>query len=90
LRVVVGNDVDNERRSSCSRAKRSRTRAPARQVAPSDMMDGRVGAIRKRSMKRLHAPSDHGLLGEVRLGFYGRFREAAESAPQFGDRRSTE
>jgi porphobilinogen synthase len=58
-------------------------------IAPSDMMDGRVGAIRK-------ALDEAGLMNTPILsyaakfasGFYGPFREAAESAPQFGDRRS--
>lgn len=58
-------------------------------IAPSDMMDGRVGAIR-------HALDEAGLANTPILsyaakfasGFYGPFREAADSAPQFGDRRS--
>jgi porphobilinogen synthase len=58
-------------------------------IAPSDMMDGRVGAIRK-------ALDNAGFLNTPILsyaakfasGFYGPFREAADSAPQFGDRRS--
>jgi len=58
-------------------------------IAPSDMMDGRVGAIRK-------ALDQAGLINTPILsyaakfasGFYGPFREAADSTPQFGDRRS--
>jgi porphobilinogen synthase len=58
-------------------------------IAPSDMMDGRVGAIRK-------ALDQAGLINTPILsyaakfasGFYGPFREAADSVPQFGDRRS--
>jgi porphobilinogen synthase len=58
-------------------------------IAPSDMMDGRVGAIRK-------GLDEAGLTNTPILsyaakyasGFYGPFREAADSAPQFGDRRS--
>src|SRR6476646_3299387 len=58
-------------------------------IAPSDMMDGRVGAIRK-------ALDETGLSNTPILsyaakfasGFYGPFREAADSTPQFGDRRS--
>jgi len=58
-------------------------------IAPSDMMDGRVGAIRK-------GLDEAGLINTPILsyaakfasGFYGPFREAADSAPQFGDRRS--
>ncbi|HOQ08805.1 MAG TPA: porphobilinogen synthase [Syntrophomonadaceae bacterium] len=58
-------------------------------VAPSDMMDGRVGAIRK-------ALDDHGFshlpimsyAAKFSSALYGPFREAAESAPQFGDRKT--
>ena len=67
----------------------SHARAGADIVAPSDMMDGRVGAIRT-------ALDDNGFssvpimsyAAKYASGFYGPFREAAESAPQFGDRRS--
>ena len=66
----------------------SHARAGADIVAPSDMMDGRVGVIRERL--------DFGGFPDVPIlsyaakycsGFYGPFREAADSAPQFGDRR---
>ncbi|HWT78934.1 MAG TPA: porphobilinogen synthase, partial [Candidatus Methylomirabilis sp.] len=65
----------------------SHAEAGADMVAPSDMMDGRVGAIRE--------ALDEGGYEEIPIlaysvkyasGFYGPFREAAESAPQFGDR----
>jgi porphobilinogen synthase len=67
----------------------SQARAGADLVAPSDMMDGRVAAIRR-------ALDDAGMEGTPILsyaakyasGFYGPFREAAQSTPQFGDRRS--
>jgi porphobilinogen synthase len=58
-------------------------------VAPSDMMDGRVGAIR-RALDARSMP-DVGIVAysaKFASGFYGPFREAAESAPQFGDRRT--
>ncbi|MFZ5863328.1 MAG: porphobilinogen synthase [Nitrospirota bacterium] len=63
-------------------------RAGADMVAPSDMMDGRVGAIRR----GLDADgfSDVPILSyaaKFASGFYGPFRDAAESTPQFGDRR---
>jgi porphobilinogen synthase len=67
----------------------SHARAGADVVAPSDMMDGRVGAIR--------AKLDAGGFADLPIlsyaakycsGFYGPFREAADSVPQFGDRRS--
>jgi porphobilinogen synthase len=58
-------------------------------VAPSDMMDGRVGAIRQALDER---GFDHvGIVSYAAKycsGFYGPFRDAAESTPQFGDRRS--
>jgi porphobilinogen synthase len=66
----------------------SHARAGADIVAPSDMMDGRVGAIRKEldadgyEMTPILAYS-----AKFASVFYGPFREAAESAPQFGDRR---
>ncbi|HUK23014.1 MAG TPA: porphobilinogen synthase [Terriglobales bacterium] len=58
-------------------------------VAPSDMMDGRVGAIRKAldAAGFLNAPI-LSYAAKFASGFYGPFREAADSAPQFGDRRS--
>src|SRR6195256_5054892 len=67
----------------------SQARAGMDIIAPSDMMDGRVGAIRK-------ALDQGGFLNTPILsyaakfasGFYGPFREAADSTPQFGDRRS--
>jgi porphobilinogen synthase len=58
-------------------------------VAPSDMMDGRVGAIRRALDER--SMSEVGIMAysaKFASGFYGPFREAAESAPQFGDRRT--
>ncbi len=58
-------------------------------VAPSDMMDGRVGAIRMALDESGH--EDLPILSyaaKYASGFYGPFREAADSAPQFGDRRS--
>jgi porphobilinogen synthase len=58
-------------------------------VAPSDMMDGRVGAIRKAldNAGFSNAPI-LSYAAKFASGFYGPFREAADSAPQFGDRRS--
>jgi porphobilinogen synthase len=71
------------------RAALSHAVAGADIVAPSDMMDGRVGAIRS-------ALDEHGFeqvaimsyAAKYCSAFYGPFRDAAESAPQFGDRRS--
>jgi len=72
-----------------SRQALSHVRAGADMVAPSDMMDGRVGAIRK-------TLDDHQLenvpimaySAKYATSYYGPFREAAESKPQFGDRKS--
>jgi len=58
-------------------------------VAPSDMMDGRVAAIRRGLDEAGHTQA--GIISyaaKFASGFYGPFREAAESAPQFGDRRT--
>ena len=67
----------------------SQARAGIDIVAPSDMMDGRVAAIRK-SLDDAGFPNTPILAYAAKFasGFYGPFREAADSAPQFGDRRS--
>ena len=67
----------------------SHARAGADVIAPSDMMDGRVGTIRA----TLDENGFHGIpilaySAKYASAFYGPFREAAESTPQFGDRRS--
>jgi len=58
-------------------------------IAPSDMMDGRVAAIRRALDEAglIHTPI-LSYAAKFASGFYGPFREAADSAPQFGDRRS--
>jgi porphobilinogen synthase len=66
----------------------SHARAGAHVVAPSDMMDGRVGAIRQ--ALDLEGFTDTPILSyavKYASAYYGPFREAADSAPQFGDRR---
>ena len=66
----------------------SHAEAGADVVAPSDMMDGRVGAIRGQLDEEGH--SDVAILAysaKYASAFYGPFREAAESTPEFGDRR---
>jgi porphobilinogen synthase len=71
-----------------SRQAVSHARAGADVVAPSDMMDGRVGAIRRALDDEGHA--DVALLSyaaKYASSFYGPFRDAADSAPAFGDRR---
>jgi porphobilinogen synthase len=58
-------------------------------IAPSDMMDGRVGAIRKGLDQAGFSNTPIlSYAAKFASGFYGPFREAADSAPQFGDRRS--
>ena len=67
----------------------SHARAGADIVAPSDMMDGRVGAIRRKLDENGFA--DLAILSYAAKycsAFFGPFREAAQTAPQFGDRRS--
>jgi len=67
----------------------SHARAGADIVAPSDMMDGRVGAIRRKlDQNGFESVAILSYAAKYCSGFYGPFREAAESAPQFGDRRS--
>ncbi len=88
--LVKGSDVDNDATLDwLARAAVSHARAGADIVAPSDMMDGRVGAIRT----ALDAAGYSGTpilsyAAKFASVFYGPFREAADSAPQFGDRRS--
>ncbi len=87
---VVGNDVDNDTTLDwLTRSAVSHARAGADIVAPSDMMDGRVAAVRKgldeAGFQKTPILSYAAKYASV---FYGPFREAAESAPQFGDRRS--
>jgi porphobilinogen synthase len=58
-------------------------------VAPSDMMDGRIGAIRAfLDDKGYHTTPIMAYASKYASSFYGPFREAVQSAPQFGDRRS--
>ena len=84
-----GNVQNDESLELLSQMALSHAVAGADIVAPSDMMDGRVGAIR-------HRLDEHGFnqtpimaySAKFASGFYGPFREAAGSTPQFGDRRS--
>jgi porphobilinogen synthase len=87
---IVNGDVENDTTLEWLAASAlSHARAGADIVAPSDMMDGRVAAIRKRldenGFQNVPILSYAAKYASV---FYGPFREAAESAPQFGDRRS--
>ena len=87
---IVNGDVDNDATLEWLAASAvSHARAGADIVAPSDMMDGRVGAIRE-ALDRSGFQNTPILSYAAKFAsvFYGPFREAAESAPQFGDRRS--
>jgi porphobilinogen synthase len=88
--VLHGHEVDNDATlENLARQSVSLAEAGVDVIAPSDMMDGRVGVVRQ-------ALDDAGFAATPILsyavkfasGFYGPFREAAESAPQFGDRRA--
>ena len=88
--IIKNGDVDNdETLELLAKEALSHAQAGADMVAPSDMMDGRIAAIRERL-------DDNGFANipvmsyavKYASGYYGPFREAAESTPQFGDRRS--
>jgi len=82
--------VDNDRTLALlAKQALSHARAGADVVAPSDMMDGRVEAIRQAlDVEGFADVAIMSYAAKVASSFYGPFREAAESAPQFGDRRS--
>ena len=88
--MLCGHDVDNDKTLELlSRTALSHVQAGADMVAPSDMMDGRIAAIREKL-------DDNGFTNtpimsyavKFASSFYGPFREAAGSAPSFGDRKS--
>jgi len=83
-------DVDNDPTLELlARTAVSQAKAGADVVAPSDMMDGRVAAIRKAlDAAGLAQTPILSYASKFASAFYGPFREAADSAPQFGDRRS--
>lgn len=88
--IIKDGDVDNdETLELLAREALSHAEAGADMVAPSDMMDGRVMAIREildnNGYKNIPIMS---YAVKYASGYYGPFREAAESTPQFGDRRS--
>jgi porphobilinogen synthase len=88
--IVVDGDVDNDATLDLlAKEALSHAKSGADMVAPSDMMDGRIGAIRDRLDEE---GFDHipimAYAAKFASAFYGPFREAAESTPQFGDRRS--
>jgi porphobilinogen synthase len=88
--VIVNQDVANDPTVELLvRAAVSHAAAGADIVAPSDMMDGRVGAIRRaldeREFQKVGIMS---YAAKYCSGFYGPFRDAADSTPRFGDRRT--
>jgi len=88
--VIKEGDVDNDATLDLlARTALSHAEAGADMVAPSDMMDGRVGAIREVLDENgfSHIPI-MSYAAKYSSSFYGPFRDAAHSAPQFGDRRS--
>ena len=88
--LMHGEEIVNDRTvAELVKAALSHAEAGADFVAPSDMMDGRVGAIRSALDAAGH--DQVGLMAysaKYCSAFYGPFRDAADSAPQFGDRRS--
>lgn len=88
--IIRDGDVDNDSTVELlAREAVSHAQAGADMVAPSDMMDGRVGAIR--SALDMHGFGHIPVMSyavKYASGYYGPFRDAAESTPQFGDRRS--
>jgi porphobilinogen synthase len=88
--VLCGHDVDNDKTLELlAKTALAQVQAGADMVAPSDMMDGRVAAIREML-------DDNGFVNtpimaysaKFASAFYGPFRDAADSAPSFGDRKS--
>ncbi len=88
--ILHGHDVDNDQTLEyLARTALSQAQAGADMVAPSDMMDGRVAAIR--AMLDQNGYSNIPIMSyavKYASSFYGPFREAADSAPSFGDRKT--
>jgi porphobilinogen synthase len=88
--VVVDGEIDNDKTLELlAKTALSHAQSGADIIAPSDMMDGRVKTIRQAldDNEFSHIPI-LSYAAKYASAFYGPFREAAESAPQFGDRRS--
>jgi porphobilinogen synthase len=88
--VVIKDQVDNDATLDLlAKMSLSHAEAGADMVAPSDMMDGRVKVIREiLDQNAFENTPIMSYAAKHASGFYGPFREAAESTPQFGDRRS--
>jgi len=88
--VIENSDVDNDRTLELLvKEAVSHAECGSDIIAPSDMMDGRVGAIRQALDEKGYTQIPiMAYSAKYSSAFYGPFREAAESAPQFGDRKS--
>jgi porphobilinogen synthase len=88
--IIADGDIANDATVELlARSALSHAQAGAHIVAPSDMMDGRVGAIRRElDAHGFEHVAIMAYAAKYCSGFYGPFREAADSTPQFGDRRS--
>lgn len=88
--IIHGNDVDNdETLEYLDKIAVSHAKAGADMVAPSDMMDGRIGSMRKALDENgFRKVSIMSYSAKYCSAFYEPFREAADSAPQFGDRKT--
>lgn len=88
--ALCGHDVDNDRTLPLlAKTALSHVQAGADMVAPSDMMDGRVAAIRRILDENGHSETPvMSYAVKYASAFYGPFREAADSAPAFGDRKT--
>ena len=88
--VLCGHEVDNDKTLALlAKTALSQVEAGADMVAPSDMMDGRVAAIRECLDKNGHKETPiMSYAVKYASAFYGPFRDAAGSAPSFGDRKS--
>ena len=88
--LLKGQEVDNDPTLDLlARVAVSQAKAGADMIAPSDMMDGRVAAIREAlDVEGFTHRSIMAYSAKYASAFYGPFREAADSAPKFGDRRA--
>ena len=88
--MLCGQDVDNDRTLELlAKTALSQVQAGADMVAPSDMMDGRVSRIRQMLDENDYVNTPiMSYAVKFASSFYGPFREAADSAPSFGDRKS--
>jgi porphobilinogen synthase len=88
--IVRGEEIVNDESIALlAQEALSHAEAGADMIAPSDMFDGRIGAIRRMlDVNQFHNIPIMSYAAKYASGFYGPFREAADSAPAFGDRRS--